>query len=546
MKYLKLFEEVTLTLGELDKDQKGGGKRGDTLVKKLRENPATLNIKGKGEKEIIAVKVEDPNDPKHKVIVDPAVAADQMTDDNGSYTRDKAEKVFTKYPSYRNYDKSLIIDGDEVELNKVVKTAEFGSVGPGVLTRKYEAIQCLFIAYKLRYPGELLDKDRVIDFWEKYVNKDDEVFKKIGIHLDSSFVLTREIIDSLSSNKDWLNTFIKVPELIMNFKGIFPRVANAKKYLVFLESNKDINSPVVNIVKKYNELKKVAGSSVNFSKFCPADVYIVVGRHLDTINNEIKKQTSIDGLVKLLNTYFDSNDLIPVSLKKLNSGDKVIINNEQVKKLPTFTISKFIITDNPLKGIASKLEVSSVWASEKPVEGEKPEESSRSIIFDSSDTSKARNIDGDISGRSSRHGKVSFNSMHTFMSKNGFIERYDLTLDTYSKLSTKDDNELREMILLAHDDLLNLVPNLIEIVSTRYKNGSINKTYSDLEEGSSVNNIKNRLISKLQSLQLLVALAIIQSEEPTDANIVITGIMRYALSIQTDLFKSTPRYLRII
>ena len=79
----------------------------------------------------------------------------------------------------------------------------------------------------------------------------------------------------------------------MNFKGIFPRVANAKKYLVFLESNKDVISPVVNIVKKYNELKKIAGSSVNFSKFCPADVYIVVGRHLDTINNEIKKQLTI-------------------------------------------------------------------------------------------------------------------------------------------------------------------------------------------------------------------------------------------------------------
>ena len=352
MKYLKLFEEVELTIGELEKER-GGEERGNILVKKLKERPVKLSIKGSGEKNITKVEVDGKE-------VTPAVAAKEITTNN-KYDKAKAREVFIKN---NRYDDVLISGKKHFRLNQVTKTSEFGAVGPGVLTRQYEAIQCLFIAFKLRYPGELVDKDRVIDFWEKYVSKDDEVFKRIGIYLDPKFTLTREIIDSLSTNKDWLNTFIRVPELLMNFKGIFPRVNNARKYLVFLESNKDAISPVVNIVKKYNELKKLAKSNVNFSKFCPADVYIVIERSLTKINQEIGEQTSIEGLVKLLDRYFDSNELIPVSLKKLNEGDRVIVNKEKTKKLPDFTIDKFVITDDPLKGIASKLKVKSVWMSE--------------------------------------------------------------------------------------------------------------------------------------------------------------------------------------
>jgi hypothetical protein len=533
MKYLKLFEEIELTIGELEKER-GGEERGNILVRKLKERPVKLSIKGNGEKNITKVEVDGKE-------VTPAVAAKEISTNN-KYDKEKAREVFIKN---NRYDDVLISGKKHFKLNQVIKTGEFGAVGPGVLTRQYEAIQCLFIAFKLRYPGELVDKDRVIDFWEKYVSKDDEVFKRIGIYLDPKFTLTREMIDSLSTNRDWLNTFIRVPELLMNFKGIFPRVNNPRKYLVFLESNKDVISPVVNIVKKYNELKKIASSNVNFSKFCPADVYIVIERSLTTINKEISAQTSIEGLVKLLDRYFDSNELIPVSLKKLKEGDRVIVNKEKSKKLPDFTIDKFVITDDPLKGIASKLKVKSVWMSETSNGEEEPEQQSRDIIFDSSDTGKARNIDGDILGRSSRHGKVALKSIISFFEKNGFIELYDLTLDLYSKLITKSEDELREMILSTHSDLLELVPDITQ-VPTRTKIGGVNKMYSDLVEGSTVSNIKNRLISKLQSLQLLVAIATIQSVEPTDANIAITGIMRYALSIQTELFNDTPRYLRII
>jgi hypothetical protein len=44
LKYLKFFEEVELNLGELDK-QRIGGKRGNFLIKKLKEPKVVLDIK---------------------------------------------------------------------------------------------------------------------------------------------------------------------------------------------------------------------------------------------------------------------------------------------------------------------------------------------------------------------------------------------------------------------------------------------------------------------------------------------------------------------
>ena len=46
LKYLKFFEEAELTLGELEK-QRGGVKRGNSLIKKLKEPLVELDIKDK-------------------------------------------------------------------------------------------------------------------------------------------------------------------------------------------------------------------------------------------------------------------------------------------------------------------------------------------------------------------------------------------------------------------------------------------------------------------------------------------------------------------
>jgi nitrate reductase NapAB chaperone NapD len=77
---------------------------------------------------------------------------------------------------------------------------------------------------------------------------------------------------------------------------------------------------------------------------------------------------------------------------------------------------------------------------------------------------------------------------------------------------------------------------------------------------SNISGNKNKLISKIQSLQIVLAISQIYSQEEEDgkentekdpkiihviSNGLVTKIMRYALSIQTDKF-DTPRYLRVI
>ncbi len=105
-------------------------------------------------------------------------------------------------------------------------------------------------------------------------------------------------------------------------------------------------------------------------------------------------------MTELLDNLFDNNQLISISLKKVinNSNFKIITNKEIDKDLPLFLIDEYIIGSN-LKGIGSKIGTTSIWKykNNKNVDVKK-----RIINFDSSDTSKKTNIDGEIEGSSSK------------------------------------------------------------------------------------------------------------------------------------------------
>jgi hypothetical protein len=553
LKYLKFFEEVELNLGELEK-QRGGVKRGNSLIKKLKEPKVVLDIKGKGERTIDHIKVDGEE-------VVPSIAADAIKVGNSdNYDDDKGAKLFGK-PRY----KDVFISGEEeFKLNQVKKTAEFGSVGPGVLTREYEAIQCLFIAYKLKYPRKSIVLQDVLDFWENYKGNDADALKRIDIYLDDKVVITEDILDSLSSNKDWLNTFVKVPEVLFRFKGMF---SSRLSYSVFHESCTDKISPVQNLIKTFNRLKKIkkVDSKVNFSKFCPADVYIIKTRFITAVNTVISACNNIDELVDVLDYYFDENILIPVSLKKVKNGDEtfqIIINKEKGKKVPDFDIKYFRITQDPTKGIGSKISTVSKWSDEKKDnEVENIVRVNRDITFDSSNTGNSVNVDGEVGGSSSRHGKISFTGIKSILDihKDTF---YLDEIEKHSELKTRTLTDLRNSITSLYTELLSLrefangvdvkemsstiqIPNVKKGVPTGTSWNKVIK-YTDLsktEEEDS--NIKNKLISKLQSLQILVSIAKIYKANPEIGNDVMTKIMRHALSIQTSDF-DTPRYLRII
>jgi hypothetical protein len=381
------------------------------------------------------------------------------------------------------------------------------------------------------------------------------------------------MLDSLSTNRDWLNTFVKVPELLYRFKGKFsPR----RNYSVFHESNDDDISPVKKLVEKFNKLKnkKVVGknkndtdktTSINFSKFCPADVYIIETKHIDILNKAISDCVNMGDLIALMDSYFDRDILIPISLKKVKNGDEtfqIIVNKEENKKLPDFDIKYFKITQDPTKGIGSKISTVSKWSEERTQNGqENTIRKDRDITIDSSNTGNSVNVDGEVSGSSSRHGKISFTGIKSILD----IHKDEFTLDEiekHSELKTRTLTDLRNSITSLYTDLISLRKfandvDVVELSSTvqvpRYKKGVPTGTswdkvikYTDLSKTEEEDgNIKNKLISKLQSLQILASIAKIYKANPMLGNDVMTKIMRHALSIQTSDF-DTPRYLRVI
>lgn len=560
LKYLKFFEEAELNLGELEK-QRGGVKRGNSLIKKLKEPLVELDIKdkdsGKYKKRIIDhIKIDG------KEVV-PSIAANAIKVGNSdNYDDTKGAKLFGK-PRY----KDVFVSGEEeFKLNQVKKTAEFGAVGPGVLTREYESIQCLFIAYKLKYPRKSILLKDVLDFWERYKGSDADTLKRIDIYLDDKVVITEDMLDSLSTNRDWLNTFVKVPEVLFRFKGMFsPRLS----YSVFHESCLDEISPVQNLIKKFNSLKKLKNidSKVNFSKFCPADVYIIKTRFISAVNLVISECNDIDELVKVLDYYFDEKILIPVSLKKVKNGHEtfqIIVNKEQNKKLPDFDIKYFRITQDPSKGIGSKISTVSKWSEEHTPNGEENTiRKDRDITIDSSNTGNSVNVDGEVGGSSSRHGKISFTGIKSILDIHKDNDEFNLDeIEKHSELKTRTLTDLRNSITSLYNELIGLRKfangvDIMEMPSTiqvpKIKKGVPTGTswdkvikYTDLSKTEEEDgNIKNKLISKLQSLQILVSIAKIYKVNPTLGNDVMTKIMRHALSIQTSEF-DTPRYLRII
>jgi hypothetical protein len=103
-----------------------------------------------------------------------------------------------------------------------------------------------------------------------------------------------------------------------------------------------------------------------------------------------------------------------------------------------------------------------------------------------------------------------------------------------------DASELKNSSI---EELELLAKSLIEEIRTQ--NTSKIVKVKPIARGSDITGNEGKLISRIQSLQIIQALNEVYRHNRRDANEIMTKIMRYALSIQTDKF-DTPRYLRVI
>jgi hypothetical protein len=539
-KYKHFLEEVELNLGELGKIR-GDEKRGDILITKLKSKNPTLTTNNN--KEVVIDKMKDEDGEW----VEPSEAVDDITTDD-IYDPDKAKDYFTKSGRYTPVFKDN--DGDEFRLNQFKKTKEFGSSGAGRLVKQFESAQCIFLAIKQAYPHRYLGYNNLKSFLNKF--KKFISYESNLIHLPDSvmkeddmrgFKVDEDLIDDFLQDPEWIETFCKVPNKL--WSTTTGKLDTNKLYSIYHVGYSGTDSPYVAISNKYREISKNGGfSDINISKYCPADVYMISVIDRDKILSDIYSVNTVDEVMddgqvkkpmdelnKVLNGYFDSKMLIPISLKKISGNFKIITNSELDKDLPDFFIKSFMVGSD-MRGIASKISTTSIW---KHKNDKDVDIKDRNINFDSSDTSKGQNIDGEVEGSSSRHGKVSFKAIKRIL--NSKIE---------AGLKIQNLQSYEELSLLNIDQLKSLVRSLISTINIlrRQVGGDLIKV-QPITRGSDIRTNEKRLISRIQSLQ--VVLAIIQLHEISHkySNDVITKMLRYALSIQTDKF-DTPRYLRVM
>jgi len=523
LSYNKFYEEVELTLKELGKT-KDGEFRGNVLVQKLKNHqPITTN----NNKEVTIDKMKDDGS-----WVEPEDAIDNITDPDGNYDIDKAQSYFK---SGSRFIKVFQDDENEYQLNQFKKTKEFGSKGAGRLVREFESIQCIFLGIKQAFPNQLITSSNIFRFFRRYksiLNGSESLVK-----LNSAVNIDEELLDDFLQDENWLSSFYRIPNKLWSAR--YNYLDRDDLYLIYHVGNKDADSIYVVLAEQFKKLSIDGGfRDINITKWCPADVYMVSINTKDEIINAVKLTKNINELNSVVDKYFDDKKLLPLSLKKINKNAefKIITNREAEKDLPEFEISTLMINNDPLKGIGSKISTFSTW---KYRNNKDVDHKSRVLNLDSSDSSKKQDIDGEVEGSSSRHGKISFTAMKRIIDsvrdKFSFQE-----IQLTSQLSDLNVTELERIASDLKEKVDNITPDSLLL-------------HTSSPRSSDISGNKNKLISKIQSLQIVLAISQIHSQESKKdeqkkhliSNNIITRIMRYALSIQTDKF-DTPRYLRVI
>lgn len=508
--YYRFLEE--LTIKNLDRDY-GDKRRGDILINKIKSNQEIKKDNGK-EVKIDKMKMNGE-------WVEPEQAINQITTAN-RYDSDKGFNYFVskvdKNGSPRGY-RTVFKGDDDIEftLKQIFKTQDLGSKGAGVTSGLNEVMQAIFIAIRLE-STEDITPENIEKYYQIYLRNKE---KSPIVMVDEKYEdIDEETLKKYLRNKHWIETFSKVPNLLISGDYLDENTS----YLVYHTSFNSDRSPYYILKKKYLELSKRGKFKINFNKFCPGDVYLFDHDSTEDFIEKINGVNDISTLDVVCDKFFDAKKLIPISLKMIRSDAdyKIITNGEIGAGIPDFYITKFVINDDPYRGIFSKIKTTSIW-----FDARETVPKDRIINFDSSDTTTFTNIDGEIDGSASRHGKLSLEHLVRLITINKEI----------SQIQTV--NQLKKLTVEQLDKILLDLHNYIKI------NGRVMIEINKSNKGSKIENNEKKLISKIQSLQVIKTLLDIYLKDRKSANLIMTQIMQFALSIKTDYF-STPRYLRVI
>lgn len=554
------FFEKGLTLTDLT-GSSVDGKRGDTLVRKLK-NKEKIRLNN-GE----LVDIEQMKDPDiDGTWQDADIASDNMLDDSGKfdivkatdYLKNTKKSKAARVNSYVKVFKDTDTD-EEYTIGDFQKDRDFGSTGAGVRIREHESIQMMFLAKRIQENVDFtapkmtkkIVKDRITkqmkevkiyeypeirDILESFKNQTNFKIGNTTLYPAPGFKLTDDMFNHYCDDQSWLSTFCNVPNKLCGQKDqsnnlvLSPNI----KYTIFHVAYKGSESTSNVIFKKYKVLSK--GHAVDFSKYCPADIYVVDSNSVETLNKGIESCKDIFELNSFLNDSFRDRQIIPISLKRVGPSPNsatLIVNAEDNMELPTFKVSSFKLSKDMEKGIGSKIMTNSEWINN----GEKIERQ-RNLTMDSPNTGKNSNIDGEIDGVWARHGKVSFAWIKKFIEESTL---YHNNVEDAGRIM-----EWQQLVGYSVDELRKILGDLQKDLIDLKSEMNISIDY-DLAGREIKGNIEKKLISKIQSLQIIKALAVIDKNDKSKKEVdrIVSNMLLYALSIQNPGF-SSPKYVRVI
>lgn len=528
IKFDKFFE-ANLSHDDLLKSDKEFNNRGERFVNKLRNYlPFTV-----GNNVVVISHMFNYDDGNYYKIdgsdgVDPL---NQILNDRGEFDPIKSKKYFSRKKVFKS-------ENNFYKLTDILKSNEFGSAGPGKNIYENEIIQMVILS-------KLISAANNGRYTNDYIFTDGDLSKILKDISNNGFIPSnckyKSGIDlqKFERNNTWDSTFLNAINKIYNKKYNGYVIRRGVKY-EFYHNSYSGESPFKKIQSQFEKFKpkefingeKTKEININMNKYCPADIWLLSETHKQEVYKVIDESSNLENLTKNLNDLFVQKKLIPISLKKIGGSESslVIINNERNVEPPKFDVETFLKEIDLDRGIGTMIITNSKWKQKKTDELILK----KTMKIDTSDSSKYVDVDGEVGGDFSRHGKVSFAAMCHFIGKSKYYDGIGATFSSVKDLSNKNVEELKDMLTEIDNKVNSLLKN------SRFK--------SDKHLMGRKNNFnEKKIISKIQSLQILRALLLIDEKDPSKEEVdkIVTDIFYYALSIDIGDLK-TPLYVRVI
>jgi len=214
-------------------------------------------------------------------------------------------KITEIQTTYRGQNLFKASNGKELKLGDLFKSSDFGggkgSGGGAEETERNESAQCL-------YAGLIFYVYKKQTKTNKVVSKKD--FTTAFRYCDVSAKF-ESLIDLPT---DWHeSSILGANELLKRYKGKYEFHRGS--------STVDI---IEGAFKRINQREKAFG---NLNKWSPADMYMFTNKGKQIVRTEIAQASTLQKLNSLMLKYYKSNDIVGVSLKKLQGSVKASENN---------------------------------------------------------------------------------------------------------------------------------------------------------------------------------------------------------------------------